>query len=132
VSLYDEKLFNEFIIPTLVYAFNFVYFEIRIVFIIWKSQAPQNENAYHLRNKFMKCYVVFCIYLINLDVLIVLCFVFVYDLFFMKTFLIVIVSATFIPQIYYNLVKRSRSRVYLSTVFIIALNKLFVPVYRYL
>jgi hypothetical protein len=130
MSLYDEKLFNDFIIPTILYFINFCYFEIRLVFVIWKSHTAQDENTntFVLRNRFLKFYVIFCKLFINLDVMIILCFVFVSDLFFMKAFSIAIVSTTWLPQIYYNLRTRQRSRIYLSTVFIITINKLFVPV----
>ncbi len=53
------------------------------------------------------------------------------QIFFWKSFQYIIVSITWLPQIWLNFRKGRRNYIPLSTILIISLNKLFVPVSLY-
>jgi hypothetical protein len=85
------------------------------------------DSSVLLRNKITKLYILFC-KIFNIDVIILLIFFFIFELFFVKSFLILLVSVTWLPQIFYNYRMGSKSKVDFSSILIISLNKLFVPV----
>lgn len=138
LSLFDDRLFNDFIIPTMLYFINFSYFEIKLVYLTWRNRHIANfnneaEQNYFLRQKFLKFYLIFCILLFNyLDMVVLLSFIFVYNIFFKKPFIIIMTALTWAFQILYNLRRGKKCKVYLLSILIISINRIFIPVYIYI
>lgn len=137
LSMFDERMFNDFIIPSLLFFINFTYYEIKIILAIWKADliSSNRQNDFHtalriLKNRFVKIYVLLCKILLLILVIIVLAtFFYAYQIFFWKPFIYIIFVTTFTPQIALNFRKGKRHYISTFTIVIISVNKLFIPLY---
>lgn len=127
MSSIDETLFNQFIIPTVVYFCNIVFFQLKIVALIWEAHMDYDsdlstfEGVNLIRRNLVKLYVF-------LYILVAIVYMFIENIFYMHYLILILVIGTFVPQILYNLIKHRRKKVSLFTVFSIAINKLYIPV----
>ena len=122
MSISFESYTSYFGIPAFLFFINFSCFEIRLLFLVWKSQTQNNiQDTYSLRRKLMKFYILFYISIfISLFL--------VTKLYFIRHYIITAISLTWIPQILYNIQTNNKTSFPLFNVFIISLNKIVFPV----
>ena len=127
-TLIDERLFNYFVIPTLLYFFSFCLLEPRIIFEVMKAQINRQFNDNYIRMLIIRkrlIYFFICFYVI----LIFFTF-YSYDIFFWKSTCYILISVTFIPQIYFYFKTFPKKMISSTLIGILCLNKI-VLVYKF-
>ena len=127
-TLIDERLFNYFVIPTLLYFCSFCLLEPRIIFEVMKAQINRQFNDNYIRMLVIRkrlIYFFICFYVI----LIFFTF-YSYDIFFWKSTCYILISVTFVPQIYFHFKTFPKKMISSTLIGIVCLNKI-VLVYKF-
>jgi len=92
------------------------------MYTIWRNQFLQGlPNPATMRKKLIKFYLIFYVFLF-------LSLFFVTKFYFEKTYIVIAVSLSWIPQIVHNLVKRNNVSMPLYSILMNSINKLIFPV----
>ena len=122
MAIFFDKYIKFFGVPALIYFLNFTIFEIRLLYKTWANQNINNRyDSFEMRRKMMKYYVIFYIF-IFLSLFLVTKF------YFIKLYITITVTFTWIPQIIYNFINNNKTSLPLICVIIMSLNKIMIPV----
>jgi hypothetical protein len=122
MAIFFDKYIKFFGVPALIYFLNFTIFEIRLLYKTWANQNVNNRyDSFEMRRKMMKYYVIFYVF-IFLSLFLVTKF------YFIKMYILITVSITWLPQIIFNFINNNKTSLPMVCVIIMSLNKIMIPV----
>lgn len=121
-TLIDERLFNYFVIPTLLYFSCFCLLEPRIIFEVMKVHINRQFNDNYIRMLVIRKRLIYFFIWFYL-ILIFLTF-YSYDIFFWKSTCYILTGLTFVPQIIFNIKSYQKEIISCWIISVISLNKL--------
>ena len=122
MAIFFDKYIKFFGVPALIYFLNFTIFEIRLLYKTWANQNVNNRyDSFEMRRKMMKYYVIFYVF-IFLSLFLVTKF------YFIKMYILITVSITWLPQIIFNFINYNKNSLPMVCVIIMSLNKIMIPV----